>query len=240
MNRPAAPRHVVAIFMVLAVLAWTGCGKRDTVQVTLLPRGPANQEVLQLQIDAVITGSLANLRYKWFAVSGSCTPQVTTAPGTLFRFAEGVARDRVTVEVWRGETQVGRGEVDVNFQGELAKRLEVAPTEQDVFVEVTVVPPREPGGDHTRSDISGRVTGKLSPDYRIIVYARAYENWYIQPTVQALHPIKADGTWSTWTHTGDSYAVLVVRSDYVPMMRLDILPQVGGYIKARTVFEGRQ
>lgn len=229
-----------AILLLAGALALAGCADRDVVKVKLQTRAPTNREVLQLQVDALVSGPLANLRYKWFAVSGTCSPQESAEPGSLFRFAEGVPNDRITVEVWRGDRLVARSETDVHFSSELAKRFDAAPAEPDVFIEFTQIPPREPGGDHTRADISGKVTGKVDPDYRVIVYARAYDNWYIQPTVQALHPIKSDRTWVTWTHTGDSYAALVVRSDYVPMVRLDVLPPVGGYIKARVVTEGKQ
>jgi hypothetical protein len=230
----------VAAGLAVAGLGLAGCADRDAVTVKLETRAPSNHEVLQLQVDALVTGPLAGLQYKWFAVSGSCSPQMTEQPGTLFRFAEGVAKDRITVEVWRGGRPVARSEVDVNFDRDLAGRIQPAPTETEVFIEITQVPPREAGGDQTRADISGRVTGKLSPDYRVIIYARAYESWYIQPTVQALLPIKEDGTWTTWTHTGYSYAALVVSAGYVPMMRHDILPSVGGYIKARAMVEGKR
>lgn len=236
-RRPLALFFVVPALLLALVLA--GCPDRTAVRASLQTRTPSNPELLQLQIDGLVTGPLAGLQYKWFAVSGTCTPQVSDNPTTAFRFAEGVGRDRVTLEVWRGDQMVARAETDLNFDRELGRRFEAQPANPDVFIEITQVPPREPGGDHTRADISGRVTGKIDPAYRVVVYARAYDNWYIQPSVQALHPIKADGTWTTWTHTGDSYAVMVVRSDYVPMVRLDILPPVGGFIKARAVVEGK-
>ena len=229
-----------AVLLFAGFLLLAGCTDRDAVRVQLQTRAAANREVLQLQVDALVSGPLGDLRYKWFAVSGTCSPQDSTEPATLFRFAEGVPHDRISVEVWRGNRVVARTETNVNFNVDLAKRFEAAPAEPDVFIELTTIPPREAGGDHTRADIAGKVTGKVDPDYRVIVYARAYDNWYIQPTVQALHPIKSDRTWTTWTHTGDSYAALVVRSDYVPMVRLDVLPPVGGYIKARVVTEGKQ
>ena len=237
-DRPSLFRR--AALLLAGVLALGGCADRDAVRVQLQTRAVPNREVLQLQVDALVSGPLANLHYKWFAVSGTCTPQDSVEPVTQFRFAEGVPNDRITVEVWQNKRRVARTEKDVHFNVELGKRFEAEPAQADVFIEFTQIPPREPGGDHTRADIGGKVTGKVDPDYRVIVYARAYDNWYIQPTVQALHPIKSDHTWVTWTHTGDSYAALVVRSNYVPMVRLDVLPPVGGYIKARVVSEGKQ
>jgi hypothetical protein len=55
-----------------------------------------------------------------------------------------------------------------------------------------------------------------------------------------MHPILPDGTWKTWTHTGETYAIMVVRVGYVPLSRLDVLPAVGGYVVGRTTFEGRR
>jgi len=229
-----------AALLLAGALVLAGCADRDAVRVKLQTRAAKSQEVLQLQVDALVSGPLADLHYKWFAVSGTCAPQDSADPATQFRFAEGVPDDRITVEVWRGNRRVARTEADVHFNVELGKRFEAVPPAADVSIEFTLIPPREPGGDHTRADIGGKVTGKIDPDYRVIVYARAFDNLYIQPTVQALHPIKSDNTWVTWTHTGDSYAALVVRSNYVPMVRLDVLPPVGGYIKARVVVEGKQ
>ena len=47
-------------------------------------------------------------------------------------------------------------------------------------------------------------------DHQVVIYARA-DAWYIQPHSHTFHPIGADGSWSSWTHTGSSYAALVVR-----------------------------
>jgi len=231
----------------LAAFAWVGilvlaagCSRHDALKVELQTRGSANQEILQLQVDALVSGPMTGLHYKWFAVSGTCVPQESTQPTTHFNFAEGVANDRITLEVWRGDRLEARAEKDVHFNLELAQRAQAEAATPDVFIEFTQIPPLEAGGDHTRGDIAGKVTGKVDPDYRVIVYARAYDSWYIQPTVRALHPIKSDQTWITWTHTGESYAAFVVRSDYVPLMRLDVLPPLGPSIKARVVSEGKK
>lgn len=231
----------------LAALVWAGvlvlaagCSRHDSVKVELQTRGSANREILQLQVDALVSGPLTDLHYKWFAVSGTCAPQESTQPATQFNFAEGVANDRITLEVWRGDRLEARAEKNVHFSNELAQRAQAEAANPDVFIEFTQIPPLEAGGDHTRADISGKVTGRIQSDYRVIVYARAYDSWYIQPTVRALHPIKSDQTWITWTHTGESYAAFVVRADYVPLMRLDVLPPLGPSIKARVVSEGKK
>ena len=71
----------------------------------------------------------------------------------------------------------------------------------------------------------------------MVVYARA-DAWYIQPISGMLHAIASDSTWSTWTHTGSSYAALVVRPGYELFTRLDVLPQVSAYVVARTIVDG--
>ena len=56
--------------------------------------------------------------------------------------------------------------------------------------------------------------------------------------VNAVHDIRPDKTWPSWTHTGASYAALVVRPEFDAFVRRDRLPQVGGYVLARTIVEG--
>jgi hypothetical protein len=72
-----------------------------------------------------------------------------------------------------------------------------------------------------------------------VIYARA-DAWYVQPMPYTTLEIAPDKTWKSWTHTGGAYAALVVARDYKPFMRLDVLPQVGGEILARTFVEGRR
>jgi len=218
----------------LSLLA--ACSSRDTVRVDL-QSGPApGGEVRRVRVTAQVSGSLEGLRYKWFAVAGECDPQESSLPVTDFRFAPRANRDRVTLEVWRGSEQVARGELDVELDPRLAVLANEPPP--NVAVEITRVPPYEPaGGPETRADIEGRVRGDLAPGLRIVVYARA-DAWYIQPLHQRWHVIRPDSTWGTWTHTGSSYAALIVRPDFPLLPRLDMLPNVGGDVVARTIVEG--
>ena len=62
----------------------------------------------------------------------------------------------------------------------------------------------------------------------------------LPPLPFAIQPIESDNTWRTWTHTGSSYAALVVRPGFDPFLRLDVLPQVGGYVLARMIVEGKK
>ena len=96
----------------------------------------------------------------------------------------------------------------------------------------------EQGGQDTHADMAGKVSGKLAPEHKVVLYAWAYNAWHLQPTVNAVHDIRPDNTWTSWTHTGTSYAALVVRPEFGAFVRLDMLPQVGGCVLARTVVEG--
>lgn len=185
------------------------------------------------EIRAQVALPSENLRYKWFADGGECEPHESTEPTTIFHFAPGETKDLVTVEVWRNERRLGRATLEVR---EGASIGQLAAT--NIQVEITKIPPAAPGGPNTQAEIAGRVIGKVPRDYKVLVYARDAGVWFIQPTANARHPIAADGTWSTWTHTGWSYAVLVVSPNYRELRTLDMLPLVRGEMVARTVIEG--
>ena len=231
-RRAARPLGVVA----LAACAAGACAGGEAVRVVLRASAADAGDPRRLVLHAEVVGPPAGLRYRWFAVAGTCDPQVTDTPATVFRFAPAGRRDRVSVEVWRDSARVARGQLDVQFD-ERAARLATEP-EPVVRVQITDVPPFDPdGGPTTRANIAGRVAGEVARDYRVVVYARA-DAWYIQPTPAALHAIGPDDTWATWTHTGSRYAALVVRGSYEPAPTLNVLPQVGNGVLAVTSVDG--
>lgn len=220
-------------------LCFAGCGYRDSVRVQLHSHVPITQGVPHLEITAQVAGRQTGLQYKWFSVAGGCTPQKSDSPTTTFRFADGTMRDRVSVEVWRDDKLIGRNDIDVKLDETQARLLTQDPPQEDVHIEITTIPPYEPkGGPDTRADITGRATGKLAAGYSVVLYARASDMWYVQPVAYAAHTIQSDNTWSSWTHTGSSYAALLVRPGFEPVPRLDVLPSVGGYVVARSIVEG--
>ena len=233
--RAARPLGVAAL-AATAAAACAACADRGAVRVVLRAASADAGDPRRLAVRAQVVGPPAGLRYRWFAVAGTCDPQVTDTPATVFRFAAAGTRDRVSVEVWRDSTRVAQGQVNVQFD-ERAARLEAEPAPA-VQVRITEVPPFDPdGGPTTRATISGRVDGEVARDYRVVIYARA-DAWYIQPSPAALHPIHPDGTWATWTHTGSRYATLVVRATYEPPPTLNVLPQVGGGVLAVAAVDG--
>jgi hypothetical protein len=224
---------------VIATIFAAGCGDRNVVQVQLHTRPSPGKDLLRLEIQAQVTGPLTGIRYRWFSVSGGCEPQESDSPITTFKFAENVTRDRVTVELWRDNKVVARNDVDVTVDEE---RLRVESERViGVKIEITNIPPYEPyGGAKTHADIGGDVDGKAASGCKIFVYARAGDTWYIQPMADTPLTIRPDNTWTSWTHTGSSYAALIVRPGYDAPSRLDLLPPVGGYVVGRTVVEGQK
>jgi hypothetical protein len=233
----------VLVTGILALCAG-GCGDQNAVRVELQARPPSGPPVRRLDIRAQVTGNQAGLRYKWLAAAGECDPQETDWPATIFRFADGAKRDRVSLEVWRENRRIGQSDLDVKLDREPLP-LTPAPGKQErlplIQIAITNIPPYEPaGGPDTRGEIAGTVNGELTPDCKVIIYARASDLWFIQPSAYAALSIHPDQSWSSWTHTGSSYAALVVRPGFDPLLRLDVLPPVGGYVLARTNVLGLQ
>jgi hypothetical protein len=214
----------------------TGCGDSESVRVKLQARPLPQEPLTYLQIDAQVAGTMDDLQYKWFAVSGGCEPQESEKPKTIFKFSEGVRQDRVTVEIWRHDKQVARSEIDVKFDAEQERREQHRSSEVQIMIDV--VPPSDQGGPDTHADIAGKVSGKVSSGCMVAIYARAYGEWYIQPQAGFLHPVKPDNTWATWTHTGTRYAALLVRPDFEPLTRLDMLPSTNDYVLALEIVDG--
>jgi hypothetical protein len=232
LRRASAPAAATAVLGASAA-----CSDREVVRVALEAR-PTPEYPGRLVVRAQVAGPLAGLTYRWYGVTGSCRPQTGPEPVTEFRFGPGATRDRVLVEVWRDSTWLARNEIIVQLDTGRAKRAVGLPP--DLQVRITDVPPYDAdGGPETRANIAGRVDGQVPHGFRVVLYARA-DSWYVQPTPTALHAIGPGGRWASWTHTGSSYAALVVRAGFEPVARLDMLPAVGGDVVARTIVEGRR
>jgi hypothetical protein len=198
---------------------------------------PLPQEsAIYQQIEAQIAGPTDGLQYKWFAVSGACEPQVSERPRTIFKFSEGVRRDRVSVEVWRHDERIAQGEIPVKFDEELAHREQANPP--GPRIEIIQIPPADIGGPNTHADIAGKISGHVPAGCVIAIYARAFARWYVQPEAGSLHKIAPDNTWGSWTHTGTKYAVMLVRQNFEPLTQLDMLPQTNDDVMALEIVDG--
>lgn len=228
-------RRVSGVLGFVALSA--GCAAGRDVLVQLETHKPQAYDARQMEVQAMVLGPQTGLQYKWFSVNGDFEPQESYAPKTLFTFAPNSVRDRIWVEVWRDSEKVAEHALDVNVDARSQSFREKAPVPE---LTITRIPRYQPeGGPDTRDTIAGKVRTPLASDYRVVIYARA-DAWYIQPTPFSMQPIGADSSWRTWTHTGSSYAALVVRKTYKPMTRLDVLPQLDADVLSRAVVEGRR
>jgi hypothetical protein len=231
--------RLARIFMAACAAAFvvtTACAGHDDLRVQLEARHPILNDGHRLEVQAQVQGRQEGLRYKWFSVQGEFEPQESYAPRSTFIFASNSSRDRIWVEVWREDQRLAQSVLDV--MPEPGVTLSAKPPA--VQVAITEIPPYQPaGGSDTHANISGTVSGDFTADNRVVIYARA-DAWYVQPMPYTTLEIGADRKWKSWTHTGGAYAALVVSRDFKPFMRLDVLPQVGGEILARTFVEGKR
>jgi hypothetical protein len=104
-------------------------------------------------------------------------------------------------------------------------------------IELTHIPPAAQSGPDRVDTISGRVRN-ARPEQQIIIYAHSGAWWLQRDPHHALLPIQADSTWSTDTHLGFEYAVLLVEPDYHPLAILDVAPTQGGSVALVTIVKG--
>jgi hypothetical protein len=104
-------------------------------------------------------------------------------------------------------------------------------------ISVSQVPGASVGGPQRLEPIAGRVTG-ARPGQKIVLYARS-GGWWVQPlAAEPFTAIAADGAWHNSTHLGSEYAALLVDGDYQPEPRADVLPSVGGPVRAVATAKG--
>lgn len=111
--------------------------------------------------------------------------------------------------------------------------------EPEPALQITRVPPANPGGPTTIDLIEGSVQG-AKPGERVVLYAHSGV-WWIQPFTD--HPftnILPDGTWKNSTHLGTEYAALLVESNYQPSSKISSLPNVGNGVVAVAAAQGTE
>src|SRR5262245_55923330 len=114
-----------------------------------------------------------------------------------------------------------------------------AGTSRPPAIELTRVPPADPGGPDTREVIEGRVTGAL-PGQRVVLFSKgASRVWWVQPEArQPYTTIQPDATFRNFTTLGTDYAALLVDPDYQAPARLDVLPDKGNGVAAIVAVAG--
>jgi hypothetical protein len=104
-------------------------------------------------------------------------------------------------------------------------------------IQITQVPPVNPGGPVQLDFIEGRATN-FGPGQRIVLYARS-GIWWIQPFAnQPFTQIQPDSTWKNSTHLGTEYAAILVDASYQPPSKVATLPVEGGGVLAIATAKG--
>jgi hypothetical protein len=105
-------------------------------------------------------------------------------------------------------------------------------------VEITEVPPADPGGPVQMGFIGGRVT-HAKADESVVIYAHS-GIWWIQPFANdTFTKLQPDATWRNATHLGADYAALLVEPGYHAPSRLTTLPSLGNGVVAIAVTPGK-
>jgi hypothetical protein len=109
-------------------------------------------------------------------------------------------------------------------------------------IAITGIPPAGKGGSGPTSEISGTASGPDLRDLRVVIYAYAGGQWWVQPTVaNPMTSVDASsGKWETDTHLGRNYSALVVRRSYKPPATVDGVPDVGGDVLATDMVAGKR
>jgi hypothetical protein len=104
-------------------------------------------------------------------------------------------------------------------------------------LQITRVPPADPGGPLRLDNIEGRAIGARSGQ-QVVIYTYSGV-WWVQPYKKdPFTRIQADATWKNSTHLGTEYAALLVEPSYHPKAKLSALPAVGGGVVAVATAKG--
>jgi hypothetical protein len=108
-------------------------------------------------------------------------------------------------------------------------------------IAITGIPHAGQGGPGPTEEISGTASGPDLRELRIVIYAFAGDQWWVQPT--AANPMTSidvsSGKWETDTHLGRNYAALLVRKSYKAPATADSVPAVGGDVLATDTVAGK-
>jgi hypothetical protein len=104
-------------------------------------------------------------------------------------------------------------------------------------IEFTRIPAATEGSPDKLDVIEGRVI-RGSPGLKLVLYAET-GNWWIQPLRnEPFTDVRADGTWTNYTHLGNHYAALLVDASFQPAGTLKGLPSPGGSVLAVASVKG--
>ncbi len=100
-------------------------------------------------------------------------------------------------------------------------------------VNITNPAPWGPGGDGPTAPISGTVTD-APVDAKVVVFAFAGSQYWIQPWGNAYKTAIKSNTWATETHLGQEYVALLVKPSFQSSSPLSDLPPIGADVLAKS------
>jgi hypothetical protein len=104
-------------------------------------------------------------------------------------------------------------------------------------IEFTRIPAATEGSPDKLDVIEGHVI-RGNPPLKLVLYAKT-GNWWIQPLRNEPYTnVRADGTWTNFTHVASEYAALLVESGFHPASTLKELPGRGGSVLAVATVKG--
>ncbi len=100
-------------------------------------------------------------------------------------------------------------------------------------ITITQMPTDPPGEVLASKPLKGTVSN-APDDSQVIAYALgdAGKRWYVQPWADHPYTSHSHGKWSTETHGGFEFAVLLVKPSYKPQATMPGLPQAKGDVLA--------
>ena len=244
-----------ALILLVLPFALTSCNKFEVVELYVRPK-PEVQVGGTLQIGVRVKNPPSELTYRWRSTRGKCEPQDSPNLSTTYTAPNEPGEVRVTLEAVQREKILFADEVVITViegttsSSQVARVPEhgtpgavVTPrsmSQEQPIIRITRVPPYDAiGGPTTSADIEGEVEALGPTSFRVVIYVFT-DKWYVQPLAAApFTEIGQDGSWSTWTHTGTQYAVLLVRPTFQPQSIIPSLPGVGRDVVAITMVMGR-
>ena len=257
------PQTINAICLLLAglLLGWFLSSRTGSVVPTgeLIPMERTVEVGKALDVDLLLRNRPSRARIAWRSDKGQFSPEVTESDlRSVFTAPQEQGRVRLWVDLIDGGrvlSDVASVYVDVARSPD-APRVEprtsadqrtTAPAPSDrgaVRIELfEPIPPYDSvGGPMTSADIQGEVVGLVDPSqYRIVIYAKTQQTWWVQPLAAAPETLLNDrGQFSTWTHTGTRYAVLLVRTGFKPLAAVDGTVPLGDDVITYIEVEGRR
>jgi hypothetical protein len=246
-----------ALILLVLTFALAGCNNFEVVELYVRPK-PEVQAGGTLQIGVRVKNPPSGLSYRWRSTRGKCEPQDSPNLSTTYTAPNEPGEVRITIEVVQRGKTLFADEVLITVIKQTTSSTQAAHTpphgtspgeeattqsmSQDLpVIRITLVPPYDPVGRPTSSaEIEGRVEALDPTSFRVVIYAFT-DIWYVQPIAAApFTEIGQDGSWSTWTHTGTQYAVILVKPTFQPQSSTHNLPAVGGDVVAITIVTGKK